>query len=156
MNILKYIIFLLVATIFVTACNNSEADSGKLPADLVHNPKSASGKTNTTGNPKLVFEKDTHDFGKVIEGEIITYAFKFVNEGDADLLISNVKASCGCTVPEFTKDAIAPGTKGTIKVKFDSNNRKGFQNKTITVISNTHPNTKVLRIKAQVIVPERY
>lgn len=156
MNVLKQFIFLLIATIFVAACNNSEADSGKLPADLIHNPKSASGKADNKGVPKLVFEKDTHDFGKVIEGEIITYSFKFVNNGDADLLITNCKTSCGCTVPEFTKDAIAPGAKGTIKVKFDSNNRKGFQNKTITVISNTHPNTKVLRIKAQVIVPERY
>ncbi len=156
MSFLKSILIILIFISLIIGCNNSEKDTGQLPADLVHNPKSASGIKTKNGKPVIKFENEMHDFGRVIEGEIITYAFKFTNNGDADLLITDVKSSCGCTIPQFTKDAILPGGKGTIKVKFDSSNRKGFQNKTVTVICNTMPNTKTLRIKAQVIVPEKY
>ena len=97
-----------------------------------------------------------HDFGKIIQGEIVTYAFKFENTGKSDLLVSAVSASCGCTATKYSKDPVAPGSDGFIQVTFISEGRKGFQNKTVTVLANTQPNKTTLRLKAVVVIPEKY
>lgn len=152
----RNILILFIIASIGFACNSNGSKSGNIPADVVNNPKTASGNADSKGVPRISFEQNLHDFGRVIEGEKITYAFKFSNSGSADLLITDVKSSCGCTVPEFTKEPLKPGEGGTIKVTFDSSNRKGFQNKTITVISNTIPSTTELKIKAMVIVPEDF
>ena len=86
-----------------------------------------------------------------LEGSVIN--FKFTNTGKSDLVISQVQTSCGCTTPKFPKKAIKPGEGDVIKVTFDSSNRKGIQNKVVTVVTNCQPNTVLLRIKAQVIAP---
>jgi hypothetical protein len=104
--------------------------------------------------PKITFEKMEHDFGKIIQGEMVKYSFRFTNTGYSDLLISNVSTSCGCTVGSFSKDPIPPGESGLIEVIFDSRGRKGFQNKTITVLANTRPNKTMLRIKSNITLPE--
>jgi hypothetical protein len=140
----------------IMGCNSNQEKSNSLPTNIVNNPKTADGTVKTNGIPRISFTKTEHDFGRVIEGEKITYAFKFTNSGEGNLLITNVSSSCGCTVPEYTKDPIKPGDNGNIKVTFDSKNRMGFQNKTITVVTNTQPNTTVLRIKAQIIEPEKF
>lgn len=155
MRFIQNILILIFIAAITLSCNNNNKDNGNLPSDIVNNPKSA-GEENRKGVPAISFENDVHDFGRVIEGEKITYAFKFTNSGDGNLVITNVSSSCGCTVPEFTKDPVKPGEQGNIKVTFDSKNRRGFQNKTVTVVSNTQPNTNVLRIKAQVIEPEKF
>lgn len=100
----------------------------------------------------IAFEKSLHDFGtiKEIDGEQF-YQFKFKNSGKAPLVIQNVKASCGCTTPEWTKAPIAAGKDGFIKVSFDPKNRPGPFSKSITVTSNSTPNQKVLTIKGKVI-----
>ena len=136
--------------LFIAACNN---DSGKLPADVVHNPITASGEGDMNELPVLSFTETLHDFGTVIEGETVTYSFKFSNTGGSDLLISNVSASCGCTATKYTKNPVKSGDEGIVTVTFDSRRRRGFQNKTITVSANTQPNKVVLRIKAKVITP---
>jgi hypothetical protein len=156
MRLTRNLLYLLLAVTLATGCNNSTESEDSLPSNVVNNPKSSTGKESKKSVPKIAFEKSVHDFGRVIEGEKITYAFRFSNPGDNDLLISDVKASCGCTVPEFTKEPLKPGEKGHIKITFDSSNRKGFQNKSITVISNTIPSTTILKIKAQVVVPEQF
>ena len=120
---------------------------------MVKNPKSATKNESSEKMPAISFEKETHDFGRLIMGEKVSYSFKFRNTGSADLIISDVSTSCGCTVPTYTKKPVKPGEQGILTVTFDSNNRKGFQNKTITVITNTQPNTKVLSIKAMVAEP---
>ena len=94
-----------------------------------------------------------HDFGKVIQGEKVSFGFKFKNTGNADLVIAQVNSSCGCTVPKFPKTPVKPGDESVITVMFDSQDRKGVQNKTITVASNCQPSNSVIRIKAMVIVP---
>jgi hypothetical protein len=147
---------LILFVAIVAACNHGGNNNNNLPADIVNNPKSADGEESKGGVPQITFKNSEHDFGRVIEGEKITYAFKFTNTGSGNLVITNVSSSCGCTVPEYTNDPVQPGENGNIKVTFDSQNRKGFQNKTVTVVSNTQPNTKVLRIKAQVIEPENF
>lgn len=103
--------------------------------------------------PVISFSSETHDFGKIRQGEIVSYAFKFTNNGNSELFISKVTSSCGCTVTRFPQEPVKPGESSKIDVKFDSENRRGYQNKTITVLSNTHPNTTTLRITAQVMLP---
>jgi hypothetical protein len=156
MILIRKILFFILITVLVYGCGAGNQDKNNLPADLVKTPTSASGADQGRAMPRIAFEEEVHDFGRVIEGEKITYAFKFTNDGKAELLITDVKSSCGCTVAEFTKEALKPGERGLVKITFDSSNRKGFQNKSITVISNTIPSTTVLKIKAQVIVPEQF
>jgi hypothetical protein len=131
----------------LTGCNNSQRN---LPADVVTNPNTANGEA-TNDLPVIEFEKEIHDFGKLVSGERVTYGFKFKNVGKSDLVISQVKTSCGCTVPQFSRKPIKPGEEQVLKVTFDSKGRKGIQNKTITILSNCQPSTTVIRIKAMVI-----
>lgn len=141
----------IVFLIFISSCGNNSDEH--LPTDIIYNPNTASGKADMENLPKIEFEEEVHDFGKVIQGEKVTYGFKFKNTGKTDMLISNVSTSCGCAVTKYPKIPIQPGEEKILYVSFDSEGRKGFQNKSITVISNTQPNTKVLRIKARVVVP---
>lgn len=142
--------FFIIVSVFFTSCG--ERGNQKLPGDVVSNPKSASG-TEVNNLPVIEFVKDLHDFGKVIQGEKVSFGFRFKNTGKTDLVIAQVNSSCGCTVPGFPKTPIKPGQENVISVMFDSAGRKGVQNKTITVVSNCQPSNTVLRIKAMVIVP---
>ena len=101
----------------------------------------------------MIFEKEVHDFGEIVEGEKVSYSFKFTNTGKSDLIVSNASASCGCTVPHYPTDPIAPGEEGTIDVVFDSKNRPGKVDKKVTIIANTVPNTKVIKITGRVKSP---
>jgi hypothetical protein len=133
------------------ACKNKNETNNPVTTDLVNNPSTASGEVVNDKVPIMVLEKEEHAFGKISEGEKISYAFKFKNTGNANLVISDAKGSCGCTVPEWTKDPIAPGASGVVNVTFDSRGKTGMQHKTITLITNAIPNTKVLTISGEVI-----
>lgn len=85
---------------------------------------------------KMVFPEDHFNFGKVKEGEKVRHAFQFKNLGESPLMISDAIASCGCTVPSFSKEPILPGSEGVIEVEFNSAGRKGHQSKNVIVISN--------------------
>jgi hypothetical protein len=93
---------------------------------------------------------ESHDFGQINEGEVVSVDFAFTNDGEAPLIISNASGSCGCTVPQWPRTPIAPGESGVISVSFNSESKPGNQNKTVTLTSNTMPNVKVLKISAQV------
>ena len=82
------------------------------------------------------FEKEQHDFGNIEEGTKATYVFKFKNTGDQPIVISNVRASCGCTTPDWSREPIAPGAQSSITVIYNSKNRPGNFYKTITITSN--------------------
>ncbi len=142
--------FLFLIFLF-SSCHHNSGRTGS----LVNNPNSA------TENPKaktarISFSKTEHDFGRLIQGEKVIQIFHFTNTGDADLIISSVSASCGCTASKFTKDRIKPGEQGQIEVTFDSSGQKGIQNKTVTVLCNGQPPTTVLRLKAQVATALSY
>lgn len=128
--------FILTATVaaavFLGACNNNKKSASS--ADSVSN--AAADPENA---PVIKFEKNSYDFGKIQEGEKVTYNFKFKNTGKSPLIISNATASCGCTIPEFPHEPIAPGASGVIKVVFNSTGKMGMQNKVVTVTSNTVP-----------------
>lgn len=99
--------------------------------------------------PEITFESLVHDYGNIMQGDNGTCEFVFKNTGKADLLLTNCRSSCGCTVPEWPKDPIPPGKKATIKVKYNTQ-RVGAINKSITVESNAVNNRVVLNIKGNV------
>lgn len=99
----------------------------------------------------VVFAENEFDFGTLEEGEKVEHVFKFKNTSTNPLTISNAKGSCGCTVPEWPREPIAPGESGEIKVKFDSKGKKGKQSKTVTIVANTIPQNTILTITSDVI-----
>jgi hypothetical protein len=108
----------------------------------------------TENLPEFKFAKEEHNFGKIKSGEKVKTVFTFINTGKGPLIISSAKGSCGCTVPRFPGEPIAPGGKGEIEVEFDSAGKGGVQSKTVTVTANTIPNTKVLTITADIQTEE--
>ncbi len=100
--------------------------------------------------PIAQFETIDHDFGTVNEGKKVSYTYKIKNTGQAPLIIQNAAPSCGCTVPDWTKEPIPVGGSGFVKAEFDTNGKGGINNKTITVTANTWPKTTTLRFKAMV------
>jgi hypothetical protein len=98
------------------------------------------------GITTISFEHTAYDFGSKESGPTYTTSFKYKNTGRENLYISAAEASCGCTVPTWSKDAIKPGESGEITVQFDSKGRSGEQLKTVTVTTNTEPNKNVLTL----------
>lgn len=86
--------------------------------------------------PVITFEKKSHDFGDITQGDKVEETFKFTNTGTEPLIITNVQVTCGCTTPKWPRDPIPPGGKGEITVGFNSAGKSGRQNKVITVVSN--------------------
>ena len=110
------------------------------------------GFTAQAQQAKISFTEDTVDYGTITKGSDGVREFKFTNTGDAPLIISDVKSSCGCTVPKKPDGPIAPGASSTIQVKYDTN-RVGPIRKTITVMSNASEPMVALKIKGQVADP---
>lgn len=98
---------------------------------------------------KIEFKSETIDYGEIEKGSNGVRVFEFTNTGNAPLVISSVKSSCGCTIPKKPEQPILPGKTGQIEVKYDTN-RVGPIRKAITVISNADTPTKVLKIKGNV------
>jgi hypothetical protein len=90
------------------------------------------------------------NFGKITEGEKVTFNFRFRNSGKKPLVITNTTASCGCTVPEKPEKPIMPGEEGFIKVVFNSKGKSGHQEKNITVMSNTNPEFPKLQLTGEI------
>ena len=94
------------------------------------------------------------DFGTIQQGDEPQFSFTFKNTGNEPMIISNAKGSCGCTVPKWPKEPIAPGATGEISVKFASKGKKGTQNKTVTLTANTTPPNTKLRVTGQIEIVE--
>jgi hypothetical protein len=119
-------------------------------ADLVYNPMRSDGTLDSTYLPILTWEEVVYDFGTIIEGDIVIREFHFTNTGTAPLLIVNASSTCGCTIPEWPKNPIPPDSSGFIKVKFNSLDKMGDQNKVVTIFANTFPNTTKIALKGKV------
>ncbi len=125
--------------------------NGHLTSDLVQNSRTLNGQANTQLKPaEISFEDTLHSFGKLNEGEIVSYEFNFTNTGESDLLITDTKTSCGCTTPEFPRQPLRAGETGTIKVSFNSTGKRGYNEKSVVVFSNAQPGTQELLIQAEV------
>jgi len=150
----------VLSGLLAVSCDNaaSKIQSGDVTSSTVNKESndvqtSSDMETNVNTNgalPSFSFNEENHDFGAIEEGVIAKHDFEFTNTGDAPLIITNASGSCGCTVPSWPREPIAPGETGKIHVEFNSNGRTGNQTKTVTLSSNTVPNKKVLRISAQV------
>jgi hypothetical protein len=94
-----------------------------------------------------------YNFGTIKQGDVVNHEFTFVNVGKEPLVITESHGSCGCTVPQWPKEPIKKGEKGTIKVTFNSAGKLGLQDKTVTITSNAKSNPKVIHIKGTVEKP---
>lgn len=141
--------FLLYIPLFLLApsCSENNNQYKELKANDI--------QVGNAGNlPVISFESLEYDFGKITQGEVVSVDFHFRNTGKSNLIISGASGSCGCTVPKWPKEPIAPNKTGVIQVVFDSEGKRGYQEKTITVATNCEPATILLKIKGEIIVPE--
>lgn len=100
----------------------------------------------------VAFTEENHNFGEIPDGDKVSHTFKFKNTGSNPLKIENVKPSCGCTTPDWSRDDVAPGAEGFVTVEFDSKGKTGVQKKSVTVtFANTDPKTKLLNFSAEVV-----
>lgn len=114
---------------------------------------SASAQTEVANGPIMSVDKESHDYGEIEKGADPYCEFTITNKGSEPLIISNAKGSCGCTVPEWSKEPILPGESSVMKVKYDTK-RVGPINKSVTVTTNAvNEPTKVLRIMGKVLAP---
>ncbi|MCB0465804.1 MAG: DUF1573 domain-containing protein, partial [Aequorivita sp.] len=97
--------------------------------------------------PAITFDENQFDFGTIDQGTPVEHVFKFKNTGEAPLMIVNAKGSCGCTVPEYSKEPVAPGADGQLLVKFNGSGQNQVS-KTVTLTTNTKEGTETLTIKA--------
>jgi hypothetical protein len=141
---------ILLFAIGLAACQPS-TEQGQVSPDIVNNPATASEAGGEIAKPAIEFTEMRFDFGTINSGEKVNHVFKFKNTGNADLVLSQVKASCGCTTPTYTKDPISPGDEGEIAVEFNSEGIAGQVAKDITVLANTTPTTSVLTLSGEVI-----
>ena len=131
---LKPVIAAVSLTIFLMSCDVRTKDKVD---DMTAGQEN---KMEATAAPTTVQLIDSvYNFGKITEGEVVEYSYRFKNNGTTPLVVSNVSASCGCTVPEKPEAPVMPGETGFIKVKFNSDGRPGATHKTVTVLSNASP-----------------
>ncbi len=161
---MRNIIILSVIAV-LCSCNqaSSSQDSGSdtnatttdnasdVPVEMIENPSTAADPKALPGEmPEMTFKTKDHDFGDIVENQDVETTYEFTNTGKADLLISDCRASCGCTVPDWPKTPIKPGQKGVIKVRFNSAGKAGVNNKIVTVVSNTKEGNTELKFRANV------
>ncbi len=131
MRLLKFILSALILTTYLTTSLLAQTPSN---------------------GPQIVFEKDTHDYGDILMHGDGNCEFKFTNTGNEPLLLTNVRAGCGCTVPQWPREPINPGDTASIKVRYTTLNRPHQINRSIVVTSNaTNRPTQVLRLTGNVI-----
>ncbi len=143
---MKKVCILALAAICFTACNqantktneSTDSPSTNVPAVLAEDA------------PKMIFDKETFEFGAIVQGEKVQHDFKFKNTGKTPLIISNATATCGCTVPEYPTLPLKPGEEGVIKVVFNSQGKMGMQDKVVTITSNANPKAHQLHLIGEV------
>lgn len=149
-----------LAVLILTNCGQQPTASGdavqeiRVPqgsnSELIRNPVSADTPSDTGKMAKIIFPQPVFDFGDIDDKNIVSHTFEFTNAGKVPLIISHVRGNCGCTVPHWPKDPIAPGAGGKIEVRFDPSGKTGQQNKPIVVTANTFPNITNITIMANV------
>ena len=139
---MKKVLFFIVLSFSVGIAS---AQDSKVPVEAA--------KINLDG-PYVAFTESVYDFKEIYQGDKVEHVFEFKNSGNKPLIISNVQTTCGCTVPQYPKVAIAPGAKQEIKVIFNSRGKMGRQNKVITIISNAANNPERIRLTGTVLPPK--
>ncbi len=133
---------LIIAGALMASCNQNSKTAA--------NTAATAGTADTANAPKMKFEKETHDFGKIKKGDKVSYDFKFTNTGKSPLIITDAVATCGCTKPEWPHTPIKPGESGAVHVTFDSSTKMGLQDKMITITANTSPSQNMVHLIGEV------
>ena len=138
--------------------DNTNGETAVVDANTNTTANNATDPGNTTAEPAstlpvttVEFVEDNHNFGEIKEGEKVSHVFKFRNSGTNPLKVENVKPSCGCTTPDWSKDEVAPGEEGFVTVEFDSKGKKGIQKKSVTFSFNGDPKNKILNFTGEVV-----
>lgn len=143
MKTVKLTFFALAGALFLTA---APAFAQKAPA--------ATATTTASAKPSTIaWTEDVHDFGDIAKSKPVSHDFTFKNTTKQTILITNVKASCGCTATNYTKTPIKPGETGSVTATYNAAAPGGF-NKTVTVTTNDSETPKILSIKGKVIEPQ--
>lgn len=122
-------------------------------AVLAQTPAAQTTPLDPNNGPIMTFAEKVFAFGDINQGDIVEHVFTFENTGNAPLIITNVQATCGCTVPTWPKEAVAPGASGEIVVRFNSRGKMGMQNKVVTITSNAQNNPERVRITTNILAP---
>ena len=138
----------MVAAVF-TSCEDKAAN--KVKAENVE--EAAERDAQDVVYPELTFEETVHDFGTIVQGTNVEHTFTFKNTGKAPLVITDATSSCGCTVPSYTEEPIAPGETGEMLVKFNGSGQNQVT-KTVTITANTESGKEEIKIKAFVTPKE--
>ena len=144
-NRISFLVIVLVG--FLLSCNSGNNSSD---TKIIESSSTADNPKGSSKVPVMTFEHETWDFGNLMDGEVVEHEYGFKNTGTKALLISDVQASCGCTIPEWPREPIAPGQESVIKVRFNSTGKHENINKDVTIIANTNPVKKKLTFKAYV------
>ena len=146
---MKKVFLSIMCLSLLAACTNQNSTVTENSTDTQELATVATA--DTTNAPVFKFEKEVYDFGEIKEVEKVTYDFKFKNIGNSPLIISSATATCGCTIPEYPKEPVAPGAEGLIRVVFNSAGKAGMQNKIISITANTVPSLTELNILGNVL-----
>lgn len=140
----KSVLIVAILSVFAfSSCKDNAADKVN-----DENVATAAERDAESGKfPTMTFEAGQFDFGTIDQGTNVEHVFKFKNTGDAPLMIVNAKSSCGCTIPEYTKEPVAPGSEGQLLVKFNGSGQNQVS-KTVTLTTNTKSGSETLTIKA--------
>lgn len=158
----KIFLGLITASMMLAACNQTNKAQQAASTPVTTTTESTATAPGTAKPvsaaeasiaPVMKFEKDTYNFGKIKQGDKVSYDFKFTNTGKSPLIITNAASTCGCTIPEWPKEPIKPQDGGVIKVTFNSAGKGGLIDKLIIVTSNTVPSTTMAHLTGEVIVP---
>ena len=141
----RTVLFALLVASLMAGCKEAESYKGT---------ETSADDTAQQPITTVEFSQTMHDFGEIQEGQMVTHRFEFTNTGKHPLQIGRVQPTCGCTTPDWSKKPIAPGQKGFVEVKFDSNGRPGAATKTVRMVANTDPQETVLTFKASVLPKE--
>lgn len=133
-----------------SAPETDPADLGPV-ASLIRNPVDRGDAVDTVNVAKLTFAEPEYRFGEARAGDVVRHEFRFTNTGRVPLLITDARATCGCTVPDYPREPIAPGAEGVVTVSFDTKNKYGRQRKPVTLTANTYPAATVIYVDGTVI-----
>jgi len=139
-----------------TASSNINKDSvlanntGFKKADSMTNVLKQSEEERLKNVTSIKFDKEVYDFGECTEGDKITKKIEFTNTGKLPLVITQAYGSCGCTVPKYNKEPLAPGKKGQLEVQFDSKGKAGANTKSIIIEANTNPQVTTVSFSIKV------
>ncbi len=166
----KIALMLAAVALLFAACQTANKSKATANTDTKTNSSAPTADANSTLPPQannlpewqkkaaslpattVEWAQEVYNFEEVAMGTKVTHQFRFKNTGSKPLVLTRVKASCGCTTPSYSKEPVAPGEEGYIDVAFDTKGKKGRQVKTVTVTANLEGNTnKVLRIQGEVV-----